>query len=137
MATEGVDDAASGSSPVVRTLDHVYYWVSDMDRAVAFYRDILGLRLVRQDGPSWAAFDVGGRTLALHGAVDGRPPEPGGATAVFDVHDLDVAQALLAARGVAFDHEGDVPGYARFASFRDPDANTLQLIEYLRAAADA
>jgi catechol 2,3-dioxygenase-like lactoylglutathione lyase family enzyme len=137
MATEGVERTGSGSSPVVRTLDHVYYWVADMDRAVAFYRDTLGLRLVRQDGPSWAAFDVGGRTLALHGAVDGRALDPGGATAVLDVDDLDVAQAILAGRGVTFDHEGDVTGYARFASFRDPDGNTLQLIEYLGAAADA
>jgi hypothetical protein len=35
---------------------------------------------------------------------------------------------------VTFDHEGDVQGYARFASFRDPEGNTLQIIEYLRDA---
>jgi catechol 2,3-dioxygenase-like lactoylglutathione lyase family enzyme len=137
MATTDAVSNPSTPSSVVRSLDHVYYWVSDMNRAVAFYRDTLGLRLVRQDGPSWAAFDAGGMTLALHGAVDGRTLEPGGATAVFDVADLDVAQALLGGRGVTFDHEGDVPGYARFASFRDPDGNTLQLIEYLRAAPGA
>jgi catechol 2,3-dioxygenase-like lactoylglutathione lyase family enzyme len=134
MSETDAEAPASRQSAVVRSLDHVYYWVSDMDRAVSFYRDTLGLPLVRQDGPSWAAFDAGGMTLALHGNVDGRALEPGGATAVFDVEDLDVAQALLAARGVSFDHEGDVTGYARFASFRDPDGNTLQLIEYLRAA---
>ena len=27
-------------------LDHVYYWVTDMDRAVAFYQDVVGLRLL-------------------------------------------------------------------------------------------
>jgi hypothetical protein len=28
--------------------------------------------MVRRDGASWAVFDVDGRTLALHGAVEGR-----------------------------------------------------------------
>jgi hypothetical protein len=31
---------------------------------------------------------------------------------------------------VEFGHEGDVSGYARFASFKDPDGNTVQIIEY-------
>jgi catechol 2,3-dioxygenase-like lactoylglutathione lyase family enzyme len=101
-----------------------------MDRSVAFYTDVLGLRLVRQDGESWAQFDVAGRVFALHGASEGHPIVAGGATAVFEVPDLDRAMASLTARGVTFDHEGDVQGYARFASFRDPDGNTLQLIEY-------
>ena len=120
-------------SSVVRSLDHVYYWVSDMERSVAFYRDVLGLSLVRRDGESWAVFDVDGRMLALHGAIEGRPVAPGGAAVVFEVDDLDVAQALLGGRGVVFAHEGQVEGYARFASFHDPDANTLQLIEYDRS----
>jgi predicted enzyme related to lactoylglutathione lyase len=115
---------------VVRSLDHVYYWTSDMDRSVAFYREVMGLTLSRRDGGSWAVFDVAGRMLALHGAIEGRPVAPGGATAVFAVDDLDAAQAILRGRGVTFAHEGEVKGYARFASFLDPDGNTLQLIEY-------
>jgi catechol 2,3-dioxygenase-like lactoylglutathione lyase family enzyme len=108
-----------------------------MERAIAFYRDLLGLTMVRRDGASWAVFDVDGRTLALHGNVDGRPFEPGGAAAVFGVDDLDVAVALLGQLGVRFDHQGDVGGYARFVAFRDPDGNTLQLIEYAEGAGPA
>jgi predicted enzyme related to lactoylglutathione lyase len=100
-----------------------------MERAVAFYRDLLGLRLTRRDGDNWAEFDAGGR-FALHGA-EGEPVQPGGATAVFSVQDLDGAKLSLSEQGVPFDHEGDVKGYARFASFRDPDGNTFQLIQYL------
>lgn len=101
-----------------------------MERSVAFYRDRLGLRLLRRDGESWAEFDAGGRRFALHGAAEGQPVTPGGATAVFAVADLDAARARLADDGIASSHEGDVEGYARFASFEDPDGNTFQLIEY-------
>jgi len=125
-------ERASDVGPVVQGLDHVYYWVADMDRAVSFYRDVMGLSLVRQDGSRWAEFDVAGRRFALHGAVDGHPITPGGAAAVFEVRDLDRAKAMLSERGVAFDHEGDVAGQARFASFRDRDGNSLQIIEYAR-----
>ena len=124
-----------GDGPVVTTLDHVYYWVSDMERAVRFYREILGLSLTSQEGENWAVFDAGGRQFALHRAVEGHPSTPGGATAVFSVDDLDRARTVLSERGVQFGHEGDVEGYARFASFQDPDGNTVQLIEYAAAGA--
>jgi predicted enzyme related to lactoylglutathione lyase len=118
------------SGGLVSHLDHVYYWVADMERAVAFYQDLLGLDLVRRDGDNWAVFDSGGRMFALHGAVEGRPISPGGATAVFAVADLDRTRSVLSERGVEFGHEGDVTGYARFASFKDPEGNTVQIIEY-------
>ena len=135
LHSAGVDlERDAPAEPVVTALDHVYYWTSDMDRAVAFYAEVLGLRLVRREGSRWAELDVAGRRLALHGAVDGHAVTPGGAAAVFEVEDLDRATALLERRGVTFDHQGDVQGYARFASFHDPDGNALQLIEYARQA---
>ena len=118
------------SEPIVDRLDLVFYWVSDLGRAVQFYEGILGLRLLRRDADNWAEFDAGGRRFALHSAVEGQTVSPGGATAVFKVDDLDRAKAELSLRGVEFGHEGDVDGYARFASFNDPDGNTVQLIEY-------
>jgi catechol 2,3-dioxygenase-like lactoylglutathione lyase family enzyme len=126
-----------GTTPIVEALDLVFYWVADMDRAVAFYRDVLGLGLLRQDGESWALLQAGGRRFALHGVGEGASVDVGGATAVFSVGDLDAARAMLADRGVRSSHEGDVEGYARFASFLDPDGNTFQLIEYARPQADS
>jgi CreA protein len=113
-------------------LDHVYYWTTDMDRAVKFYEDVVGLRLVRRDGSNWAELDAGPIRLALHGAIEGHPTQPGGATVVFRVDDLDAARASLEARGAEFEeHIGEVEGFARFASFRDPDGNAVQIIEYV------
>jgi predicted enzyme related to lactoylglutathione lyase len=118
---------------MIRRLDHVYYWVSDMDRAVKFYQNVVGLRLARREGGSWAMFDASSDVrLALHGAVEGRPIETGGATAVFRVDDLDSARSDLERKGARFDeHMGEVEGYARFASFFDPDGNRVQIIEYV------
>jgi catechol 2,3-dioxygenase-like lactoylglutathione lyase family enzyme len=126
-----------GDEPVVTQLDHVYYWVSDMERAVRFYREVLGLSLTNQEGDNWVVFDAGGRQFSLHRQVEGHPTTPGGATAVFSVEDLDRARSVLSDRGVRFGHEGDVAGYARFASFEDPDGNTVQLIEYARPGDEA
>lgn len=118
----------------VGDLNHVYYWTTDMDRAVAFYEGTVGLKLLRREGNSWAEFDSGSVHFALHGEVEEHAVAPGGGgTAVFEVEDLDSSRRQLEEHGVRFDeHVGEVPGYARFASFPDPDGNTIQIIEYLR-----
>jgi predicted enzyme related to lactoylglutathione lyase len=108
-----------------------------MNRAIAFYSDVLGLTLIRRDGDAWAQFDAGGRRFALHGAGEGQAVSPGGATAVFAVNDLDQAKAALTDRGVGIVHAGDVEGYARFLSVHDPDGNTVELIEYARSQAES
>ena len=115
----------------LEAVDHVWFWVGDMDRAVAFYRDALGLEVGRRHGDEWAELDAGPIRIGLHGAREGRPT-PHGGTAVFRVDDLDVAKASLQQRGVVFEeHLGEVPGIARYASFDDPDGNSMQLIEYV------
>ncbi len=113
----------------VGAVDHVWFWVTDMDRSVAFYRDAVGLELRMRHEDTWAEFAAGPIRIGLHGA--GESTARHGGTAVFLVDDLDLAKASLEARGVAFeDHLGEVPGYARYASFSDPDGNSMQLIEY-------
>jgi predicted enzyme related to lactoylglutathione lyase len=113
-------------------LDHVWFWTSDMDVALGFYGGTLGLSLLARYGNEWAELDAGPIRLGLHGAEGG---VPAAGTVVFRVEDLDATKAVLAERGVAFDdHLGEVPGVGRYASFSDPDGNTLQLFEY---AADA
>jgi CreA protein len=91
---------------------------------------VLGLRLVQRYGNEWAELDAGAIRIGLHGAGD-RGDAPSSGTVVFRVDDLDVSKAALEGRGVRFDaHLGEVPGYARYASFTDPDGNAMQLIEY-------
>jgi len=110
--------------------DHVYYWTRDLARAVTFYTDVVGLPLVRRSGDEWAELDAGTIRLALHGTDVADPP--GSGTVVLRVPDLDGARWTLEQRGAVFDeHVGEVEGYARFAMFRDPDGNPVQIIEYI------
>jgi len=118
---------------IVKGLDHIYYWTRDMEKAVAFYRDGVGLSLSRRDGDNWAEFEAGFVRFALHGVVEGHPVQPGGGTAVFEVEDVDRARRMLEERGVEFGHSADVAGYARYATFQDPDGNTVQIIQYVGA----
>lgn len=113
---------------MIGEIDHVYYWVRDMDAALAFYRDVLGLPLLRRDGDEWAELEAGPVRLALHGTADSMPSS---GTVVFRVADLDGARIVLRERGADVDeHLGEVEGFARFATVRDPDGNPVQLIEY-------
>jgi catechol 2,3-dioxygenase-like lactoylglutathione lyase family enzyme len=114
---------------VLGPLDHVYYWTHDLDRAVSFYTEILGLRLAYRAGTDWAELEAPPVRLALHAADEQRRVASG--TVVFRVDDLDDARSVLERRGVRFDeHVGEVEGRARFATLRDPDGNPIQLIEY-------
>jgi catechol 2,3-dioxygenase-like lactoylglutathione lyase family enzyme len=48
-------------------LRYVIKFVADMDKAVKFYRDVLGLKL-KFESPDWSEFVTGETTLALHPA---------------------------------------------------------------------
>lgn len=116
---------------MIGPLDHVYYWTHDLDRAVAFYTDVVGFTLIRRAGHEWAEFEAGPVRFALHGTED--DALPGGGTVVLRVDDLDEARWTLGERGAVFDDAtGEAPGLARFATFRDPDGNPIQIIEYRR-----
>jgi predicted enzyme related to lactoylglutathione lyase len=115
---------------MLKRVDNAHYWTKDMDAAVAFYRDVLGLAMRMRAGEDWTEFDLGGSVVALHGTREGHAPPQAGATVVFEVDELDVAMRALRERGITFEGEvSEVPGYGRFISFSDPDDNHLQILQ--------
>lgn len=109
--------------------------VHDVPKAVTFYRDSLGLKLLFEL-PRMAFFDCGGVRLML-----GIPETPEfdhpGSILYFKVSDLRETHRTLTARGVEFvspphliakmpDHE------LWMAFFRDLDGNTLALMSELQ-----
>jgi catechol 2,3-dioxygenase-like lactoylglutathione lyase family enzyme len=114
---------------LVDRADLVYLFVADMDRAVAFYADTLGLALEYRSGDDWAQFEAGAIKLGLHAAAGGEV-RPGG-TVAFTVEDLETARTALSAHGVSLGHQGGGErGEPRFVEFADPDGNALALFEY-------
>jgi predicted enzyme related to lactoylglutathione lyase len=80
-------------------LNYAIHFVADMDRAVAFYRDTLGLTL-KFASPHWTEFATGETTLALHPAS---PENPAGTTHLgFGAADIAEVHRALTAKGVRF-----------------------------------
>jgi lactoylglutathione lyase len=107
----------------IQRIGNVFYSVPDMDAAVSFYTGVLGLTLKLRDGDHWAAFDVGGTTLAVEGGGTGGP---GGATVSLRIDDLDTFVQDLRARGARV---GDIQTgpHERTAQLHDPAGNRLIL----------
>lgn len=107
------------------SFDCVYYHVTNMDKAVAFYRDVLGLKLQSRDFV--ARFAVDGVLFELVPAHNGEAISgPGNARLSLGVSDIQAAVDYLATKGVkATPPKPEVGGI--LSLFHDPDGNELCL----------
>jgi lactoylglutathione lyase len=105
-------------------LKYAIKFVSDMDAAVSFYRDTLGLPL-RFQSPAWSEFDTGATTLALHPASDDNPA--GSVQLGLGTEDLDSFHAAGQAQGLLFTSPPTPVHGIRIARFRDPDGAEISV----------
>ena len=109
-------------------LGYVNVFVSDFGRALAFYRDTLGLSVNTADETfGYASFNTGAASFAIaqtdEVALVGRHTGVGFLTA-----DIDAAYATLTAKGVTFDMPPTKqPWGGMLAMFKDPDGNLFYL----------
>jgi methylmalonyl-CoA/ethylmalonyl-CoA epimerase len=82
-------------------IEQVAIPVRDLARATAFYRELLGMKLLFEVPPQLAFFDCDGVRLALSIASDPMY-EPPGSIVYYGVADIDAAHAELERRGVEF-----------------------------------
>jgi predicted enzyme related to lactoylglutathione lyase len=94
--------------------------VEDMDRALIFYRDVLGLAVVFAS-PDWSELTWRDATIALHGGGDGAPRE---SWLGFSVDDLDSALAAIEDGGGRRGIER-TEGGVRLVSVTDTEGNSL------------
>lgn len=112
--------------------------VVDVDKARTFYRDTLGLTLVREDLPFALVFDAHG--IMLRVSISKQHTAAPGTVLGWDVPDIRATLADLVAAGVRFerysflkqDEQGiwASPTGAKVAWFKDPDENLLSLTEF-------
>ena len=105
---------------------HVSINVDDVDAAVRFYTDVLGLAM-RDDRPDFpfggAWLDVGGQQVHL---IEAPVPDDRGQHFALHVGDLDAAIEELRARGVRVS-DAQAVGTGRQAFLRDPAGNRVEL----------
>jgi catechol 2,3-dioxygenase-like lactoylglutathione lyase family enzyme len=104
--------------------------VTDLDRAIAFYRDTLGVKFLFR-APNLAFFDCAGIRLMLG------LPESNGETfhpiLYFRVTDIQKAAETLSQRGITFETKPALVAKLEkhdlwLAAFRDPDRNVIELM---------
>ena len=110
-------------------LNYAIKFVSDMDAAVAFYRDALGLTPGFQS-PFWSEFDTGETRLALHPASDENPA--GSVQLGLGTTDIDNFYAAGQAEGLVFTSPPTDMHGTRIARFRDLDGAEVSVSEVAR-----
>jgi methylmalonyl-CoA/ethylmalonyl-CoA epimerase len=104
----------------------------DLDRAVAFYRDSLGLPFLFEAPPQIAFFDCDGTRLMLNVPSDDEFDHPG-SILYFNVEDIEAMYQQLVARGVEFRAKPHLVARLSdrdvwMAFFEDSEGNVLALM---------
>jgi len=104
----------------------------DLDRAISFYRDILGLQFLFKPSPKLAFFDCGGLRLMLSVPESPAFDHPG-SILYFNVSNVDEAYRALRAKGVSFRAEPHCIAKLEdrevwMAFFDDSEGNLLALM---------
>jgi methylmalonyl-CoA/ethylmalonyl-CoA epimerase len=119
----------------VARIGQIAMTVGDLPRAVAFYRDVLGMRFLFEAPPAMAFFDCGGVRLMLSLPEQAGPAagQQFGAIVYYAVDDIQQAASALEGRGVAFEQPPHVVARLAHADLwmaflRDPDHNLLAIM---------
>lgn len=104
--------------------DCIFYCVSDLERSIPFYRDVLGFKFLSRDVV--ARFDIDGVLFEIVLAPQEQKPRSGNARLCLRVDDVKAALQDLRAKGVSTggwqDKSNGVLGL-----FEDPDGNEICL----------
>ncbi len=142
---------------IVNNIDHTSFTVSDMERSIAFYRDVLGMKVVRDSaledveykGPECDKITgcpgteqrvvyllIGGSKLELvqytptgKPLVDNLASDTGSAHVCFHTDNITALHDRLLANGARVHCEPQSRGPRRVMYFRDPDGIVLEAIE--------
>ena len=104
----------------------LWYRVRDLERARAFYVDLLGFVEGYTDDEGWIALDRGTTEIALS---EGEPLGEEGGVAVLDVADVKAERERLASAGIQVGTAVELHGAVRVLDIFDADGNRIQLSE--------
>jgi catechol 2,3-dioxygenase-like lactoylglutathione lyase family enzyme len=119
----------TSDTPLITGTDFITVSTKDIDAAVAFYRDVLGL----EEGKRWGdmpavEFETGNLTIAvMQSDAFGIEFRANNHPIEFHVEDFEAARDELTSRGVEFRGEPIDSGVCLQTFFQDPDGNTLAI----------
>lgn len=120
---------------MITKVQDVYYNVQDMNRAVRFYSEVLGLKII-ETSEWWSSLELAGMSIGLHGN-DGDPvphvPRDGhgahaGATLTLSTNNIGEDAKKLKAVGTKILGELDEP-WGKLVVFEDTEGNVLKLMQ--------
>lgn len=118
---------------IVQDIGHLILPVDDIGKALAFYRDLLGFRLVGKENPVWTVVETTGGQLTLWKNPKlpkvGTGPNGEGTPFEFHVGDFDRAASLLESRGIRVKRDD-----AHAGVLWDPFGNALRLHDHREEA---
>jgi len=118
--------------PRLSRIGQIFVNVHDLDRAIAFYRDVLGMTFLFQAPPNMAFFDCDGIRLML-GVADRPELDHPASIIYYKVDDIERVYEIFKARGVEFVVKphlvAPMPTYDLWlADFRDSEGNIMELM---------
>jgi predicted enzyme related to lactoylglutathione lyase len=107
----------------------VWLPVDDMDRAVKFYSETLGLSIKSESG-DWSELNANGLTIGLNSREATHDGAGGGAIVTFQP-DVDLYDEIVRLTDAGVEFAGEVANrpWGRIATFKDSEGNDLQLFE--------
>ncbi|MGA8278335.1 MAG: VOC family protein [Rhodanobacteraceae bacterium] len=122
--------------PRLSDIRQIAVTVSNVDAALGFYRDVLGLAFLFSAGPDLAFLDAGGVRIMLS-TPQGSGTVGANSILYFKVSDIGATHASLVARGATNERApqlaAKMPDHELWTGFlRDPDGNLVGLMEEKR-----
>jgi lactoylglutathione lyase len=103
--------------------------VSEMEKSLVFYKDILGLP-IKSQSEAWTEFFVNGTVLALHPAENKTKLKTGISILIgFMVSDLETNVKKLKENKVKFFKEAKEEPFGKHAIIEDPDGHLISIAE--------
>lgn len=122
---------------MITGIAHACYIVTDLDRSIAFYRDLLGIPLAfefrKEDGTRYGVYLKAGRRtfIELFSASQVVPVEGGSYRHVcLEVDDIKATVAAIRAKGVEVTEPAFAIDKSWQAWLKDPEGNSFELHQY-------
>jgi catechol 2,3-dioxygenase-like lactoylglutathione lyase family enzyme len=140
LSAESIAKSTSFQEENMIDRSNVTVMVRDFEKAIRFYTETMGFKLILRAANEWAEVAAPGLIIGIHPWSPGHGPEPGkpsGMSMGFEVAEIGKAVEAFRAKGINFHGPVQDNDNVKLAFFGDPDGNALYLCEVKQVPAHA